>query len=289
MKKLFPYILLLPGLFLFLPVNAGNVVPDGKFFPSLQGWAKPDSLATYQAFNLWDIIDGAADGYLNYDFEELTMGDYKGKEGYYITLEIYRHRTPVNAFGIYSQERQLDGGFLPIGVQGYAAEGVLNFLAGRYYVKIRSPYYDPETAASIQALAEQIAALIGPSEGMPAVLKSFPAENKVQNSEQYINKSFLGYSVFGGAFTCNYVAGDKSFNLFIIPEDNPDKCREMLAKYFDQLKISQTPEEGKAYLLEDKYNGVVGIMWKGNRLCGFYNSLSDALLQQKYFDYFKSL
>jgi hypothetical protein len=289
MKKLSACTFILLFIFHALTLQAGTPVPDGKYFPSLPGWSKPDSLATYQVWNLWDIIDGAADGYLNYDFEELTMGDYKGSEGHYITLEIYRHHNPVNAFGIYSQERQVEGGFLPIGVQGYAAEGVLNFLADRYYVKIRSPYYDPETAAAIKTLAEQIASLIGSSEGMPATLKLFPADNKIQNSEQYINKNFLGYSIFSGAFTCNYSAGDQIFSVFVIPQEDPSKCSEMLSKYLEQLNTGLAPEEGKGFLLNDKYNGMVGILWKGNHIYGFYNTLSDAALQQKYFGYFKTL
>jgi hypothetical protein len=245
---------------------------DAKFFPEVSDWTKPVKLSTYDANNLWDKIDGAADGYLGYNFEELTIGDYTAKDGRYISMEVYRHKTPEDAFGIYSQERPQDGKFQPIGAQGYEVEGSFIFVSDRYYVKIRSNYSDAPSMNTIREIAGKAASLISANSKLPESLRLFPLKLKKANTEQYINSNFLGYSFLGQAFTCTYSLGDKTFNLFIIKYASSAAAKEILIKYLAQVKSTRTPEESKREFLDDKYNGKVGMEWKGNYLFGSYSS-----------------
>jgi hypothetical protein len=73
---------------------------------------------------------------LIYEFEELKVAEYQNAKKASVTVDTYRHQTPLHAFGIYSQERFPGANFLDIGVQGYDEKGFLNFLTGLYYVKI---------------------------------------------------------------------------------------------------------------------------------------------------------
>lgn len=202
-------------------------------------------------------------------------------------MEIYRHKDTDNAFGIYTSERPGKCNFLEIGDEAYFEEGVLNLLIDRYYIKIHSAVNDEFTSKGMKDLAARVVDLFGKKAGSPPALALFPSENKVTNSERYINKNFLGYDFLGKAFTCKYNEGGQTFTLFIISESDASECREALSAYFAQLKLTDSPEEGKTYLLPDKYNGTVGAVWQDKYVYGFFNMPEDKQLQDTYFSYFK--
>jgi hypothetical protein len=273
MKSKLTFIICLSFILIFSSSISGKENPkDAKFFPEVNTWTKPVKLDTYDPNNLWDKIDGAADGYLSYNFEELTIGDYTAKEGKYISMEVYRHKTPEDAFGIYSQERPQDGKFQAIGAQGYEVEGSFNFVSDRYYVKIRSNYSDAASMATIREIAKKAAALISTTSMLPELLRLFPQKSKQANTEQYINSNFLGYSFLGQSFTSTYALNGGTFNLFIIKYGSSAAAKETLAKFLAQEKSNLPADEGKRLLLDDKYNGKVGMEWKGNYLFGSYSA-----------------
>ena len=76
-------------------VDAGTIA-----FPELDGWSQPDTPQLYSPENLYEFIDGAADLYLSYEFQEVSVADYRGAGKAAVTVEIYRHSTPTQAFGI---------------------------------------------------------------------------------------------------------------------------------------------------------------------------------------------
>jgi hypothetical protein len=125
---------------------------DAVNFPEVKDWnltALPD---VYTPGNLWDLINGAAESYLSYDFVDLHLGDYKHASGTVIHAEVYRHSTPVNAYGIYTAERSPEYKFVEIGAQGYLEEGVFNFLSGQFYVKLYSTNSGSEVQEALQKI-----------------------------------------------------------------------------------------------------------------------------------------
>ena len=105
-------------------------------FPQIGGWKLTAEGTVYTPNNLWDVIDGAADLFLEYGFVDLQIARYQQTADLEIKVELYRHKSAVDAFGMYSQERYPDYHFIDLGTQGYVEKGALNFLCGEYYVKI---------------------------------------------------------------------------------------------------------------------------------------------------------
>jgi hypothetical protein len=254
---------------------------NSAFFPNLEGWKKPDSLSNYTADNLWDIINGAADGYLLYDFELMTMGDYTQPDGKYITLEIYRHQSPEDAFGIYSQERPSKATYNDVGGQGYQEDANLNFFADRYYVKIRCSGKTEGEIKAVRNLGETIANQIDPSSKLPVQLALFPQEGKIPNSEQYINQNFIGYSFLKNAFIANYNVKGTLFNIFIISNNTADDAKAMLTSFLKNNGKELSNLQPGIFDVKDKYNGTMKLIWKGKYLCGIYNT-ADAKIMQDY-------
>ena len=104
-------------------------------FPAMDGWTLAGQPQVFSPDTLYDYINGGSDLYLKYEFEELTVVEYR-KGTMSVSAEVYRHRTPDHAFGIYSQERVPSAEFLAIGAQGYYENAVCNFIQRGYYVKL---------------------------------------------------------------------------------------------------------------------------------------------------------
>ena len=125
---------LLITIILFLTIY--DIYGQGSLFPEIKGWNFTEENEVFDANNLWDVIDGAADLFLEYSFVDLQIGRYISDGGIEVKVEIYRHNNPLNAFGIYSQERNPEYHFIQVGTQGYIEESVLNFLDGVFYIKL---------------------------------------------------------------------------------------------------------------------------------------------------------
>ncbi len=243
---------------------------EGKSFsfPAMTGWKQSPEVLVYSPDKLFDYINGGADLYLKYDFQELRVAEYQGENMASLTVEVYRHKTPTDAFGIYSQERLAKADYLPIGGQGYREEGVLNFVAANYYVKISSANMEGRNEKVLQDLARRVAKNLGPAGGLPVLLSAFPEEGKKKNSERFIAQNFLGYGFLSDGYTADYDLSGKKWKLFIIAGRTPEKCRNMLAQYWKKIG-QEKPDLGEGpYTIPDPYHGKIDLTWKGKYIWG---------------------
>ena len=98
------------------------------------------------------------------------MAEYKGEKKAGVIIEVYRHRDPTQAFGIYSQERLSDAKFLDLGAQGYYEPGLMNFLSGPYYVKINGFNIGEEDERILLPLARKVEETLGGKTSLPSIL-----------------------------------------------------------------------------------------------------------------------
>lgn len=250
-------------------------------FPSVNGWKQAERIQTFDPNSLYEYIDLGADLYLAYDFEELKVAEYQNSQKAAVTVEVYRHRTPTLAFGVYSQERVPGASFVDVGIQGYQEKHALNFLSGNAYVKITGYDTGPEDQAILLSFAKSVAANLGEKGAFPAILAAFPGEGKVKNSEKFTARKFLGYSFLHSAFSAEYNAVGIGFRLFIIEGKDQADCRDMVEKYLEQLgRADKTVTEGH-FNLSDAYHGEIELHWRGSRIWGILD-LGDPGLRAKY-------
>jgi hypothetical protein len=250
-------------------------------FPSVSGWKQVGEIQTFNPNTLYEYIDGGADLYLAYDFEDLKVAEYQNDKKASVTVEVYRHRTPTHAFGVYSQERVPGANFIDVGIQGYQEKDALNFLSGNTYVKITGYDIVPEDQTILLAFAKAVAGNLGEKGAFPSVLAAFPAEGKVKNSEKFIARKFLGYPFLHSAFSADYDFSGRNFRLFIIEGRDQAECRDMVEKYLVELGMKdKTVAEGQ-YTLSDAYHGEIDLHWKGSRIWGILD-LGDPAIRGKY-------
>ena len=249
----------------------GGAGPE-KLLPQVPGWTLAEPPRTYVPATLFEYIDGAAESYLSYGFQELAVADYKGGDGAAaLTVEIYDMGGNLNAFGIYSAERYPGSRYLDIGAQGYFEEGTLNFFAGPNYVKLICFDCGETTEAALNGIARDIAKRLGTDKGrLPAVLESFPKEGLVANSEKFIRQNVLGYAFLHDGYLAGYQASEQEFELFIIAGQDEAEARLMLGQYLAAQEKNGAPVErsGPGYHIKDRYARHVYLGAKGRYLAG---------------------
>lgn len=238
---------------------------DEVSFPEVKNWNLTVLPDVYTPGNLWDLINGAAESYLSYDFVDLHLGDYEHASGTVIHAEVYRHSSPVNAYGIYTAERSPEYKFVEIGAQGYLEEGVLNFLAGQYYVKLYSTDSGAEVQGALQKIGQKISGHLDQEDGLPELLRLFPSSGQLPYSDQYIRENFIGFDFLHSAFTVGYEDG---FKLFVIQGKDADEILEMAREYLAFTKQDIDPVSKKSLTFKDPYNGDIPAIISGSYMAG---------------------
>ena len=240
-----------------------------SWLPEIPGWTLQEKVEVFHAENLYERINGAAESYFLYDFKEMTSLEYQ-KGDLYITLQVYRHGDPVNAFGIYASERPSEPVFVRVGTQGYHEPTLLNFFSGHLYVKMHTASEEPEVQSLMEKIALAFAGKMGDTPSFPPLLEGFPSEGKVSDSEQYIAKSFMGQSVLHSAYTATYLQGTDEYKLFLIDAGSEEEAKAMLSAYLTVAGQSVT-EIPVSVVVKDPYNGEVPVLRKGRYLLGISN------------------
>ncbi len=240
-----------------------------RLLPEVTAWAQSEDSQTYFPENLFEFINGAAEIYLSYDFNELIVAQYqkKGAESS-MAVEIYDMSSPTNSFGIYSAERYPENPFIPIGVQGYMEEGSLNFLVGRYYVKLLCFDCEDESERTLKGFAERIVKRVDDKGGFPGLLAAFPDEGLVANTEKFILNNFMGYGFLHSGFMADYQLGDQAFDCFVIVGKDDKDAQTMLDRYLEAKGNSSLKQRSEGYIIWDKYYHNIYIGRTGRYLCG---------------------
>jgi hypothetical protein len=253
-----------------------------SLFPKIDGWRLSDGPTTYSPETLFEYIDGGAESFLQFDFQELASATYVSDEVHHgenrkslgtspatISVDIYRHRDAMRAFGMYTQERPAGTTPLPIGIEGYGGQDYLELVVGSTYVKlVQSGAQDP---AALRRFAEKLAAGLPGTRAAPAVLKCFPERGKRVRAEKLTARDFLGHPFLHDAVAVPYQIGGANFRLFVVEGKDAADLRAMVTRY---RAVGKSPDsageagpEGTA-TVKDPLNGEVVIQWKGRWLWG---------------------
>ena len=236
-------------------------------FPEIQGFNKNSEVEVFEQDNLFDYINGAADSYINYDFQKLFLQRYKGKNDKSIKIEVYRHSNQKTAFGIYSSERPSEFNKIDIGYEAYSEHGILNFYQENYYVKIFG-YDIDESDKILTAAAEEVAERLENNGVKKDFFSQFPINGRIKNSEKYIHRNFLGYESLNEAFLAEYEIDQNYFELFLIEKEKRDECFNMLNNYFEAIKMEKAGVVEGMIEAEDPFIGSLIFIWADNLILG---------------------
>jgi hypothetical protein len=220
------------------PVAAGSYKPSQQLLSLLPaknevpGWEMLQEPRSFKPDNLWEFIDGAADGYLSYAFQEVVSADYaQAAMGHQAVIDIFWMKDPLDAFGIYAQERNPEYKFLKIGNEGYTGGSSLNFWSGPYYVKITTFEENGELREEMTKLAAAIAGKVAAPGAEPVEASYFPKENQLPHTIAYLSKDVLAQSYFSRGFQAKYKAAGKEYKMVLVTLGSSAAAQEGLERY----------------------------------------------------------
>jgi len=262
--------------------------PLASLLPQLNQWKLTEEPRPFRPDTLFEYIDGAAEVYLSYDFKELLVAQFqeKGSKAS-MTVEIYDMGNGRNAFGIYSAERYPESRFLLIENKGYLDEATLNFLVGRYYVKLLCFDAGTRSEGFLTLYAKDMTAKVKEPGSLPALLTVFPKDGLIANGEKFVLRNFLGFRFLGNGFTANYKVNDLEFDCFFIEGKSEADAGAMLKQYLDHFAKTGPPAErqGLGFHAVDPYLKHVFLAQVGKFLCGV-SKIKDGSVEvgQKYLE-----
>ena len=239
----------------------------------VQGWTVSRAPQSYTADNLWEAIDGAADGFVAYGVQEVVTANYKqAGTGNEAAVEIYQMKDALNAYGKYSEERNTDYRFIDVGNEAYSGGTSLNFWKGAYYVKITSFQPNDALAQEMVKLARSVAAKVSETGTEPPELSYFPKPNQIPHTSRYLPKDVLGQTYFTNGFEARYKAGTKESRLVLIVLDTPARAQEAIARYRQSVSKDgkntrdvPTPGEG-GFAGKDRFYGTLAAVRHGKHI-----------------------
>lgn len=274
LNKIFRILLI---FILFISIlNAGEVELEKKndssllsLLPEVRSWKLTEAPQNYFPETLFEYINGAAEIYLAYEFNELIVGQYqKGNQGASLSIEIYDMGDKKNSFGIYSAERFPGSKFISLGTQGYLEDEALNFIIGKFYIKLLCFDCGEESEDFLTLFSQEIVGKVKDKGGLPTILELFPEEGLVQNSEKFILRNFMGYSFFHNGYIANYRLEEIEFDCFFVEGEKAEDVLNMLGKYLAAKNKENVKEIPKGYRIKDRYYQNIYLARVENYLCG---------------------
>lgn len=227
-------------------------------FPEIDGWKIASRVKSCTPQTLWEYINGAAEQFLNYGFQELRYCDLESKEyeGVIVTVHLYDMGNPLNAFGMYDLERPEGAETMPVGAEAFLSPPYQALLLkGAFYVKVDA--YEGEITEDVgKNLVEAISRALPGSDEYPAALKLLPEEARVRGSEGYARSGYLGLTELNNCVYASYEGKDGTgFPVFVMIGD-AEKDWDVLAGKWKVIE-----RKGMAILFRQvPYRGFVGVI-----------------------------
>ena len=173
---------------LLVVVGCGHAQSSQGLFPdrdAVPGWEPVGDVQAYQRSNLYDLVNGQADSFFAYGFEQVHVQTYENGAGGQLRVEIWQMDTPSNAYGLFTMFRS--GQPVSIGNSGDADPGRrVDFWQDRAFVRVFS--FAPEDAATLESLAAEVSSALPSGGRLPPLIERLPQEGLTENSEIFFHE-----------------------------------------------------------------------------------------------------
>jgi hypothetical protein len=231
------------------------------------GWKAQASTRSYGQDNLFEYMDGNAEGYLLYGFQTM-QGVTCEKGGNTLVIDISDFGDADSAYGFFSNNRDPGKPTQKIGMGGQIVPRRAIFVKGKYYVEIAANPEGDFTAVLTDWTAAIEKTLEGSTEP-PAALAWFPSEK--QQGIRLVPESVLGLRLLERGYVAQYEIG----KAFVVAEESPAAATAVMEKLRTRFPGSAPAKVGdEAFRASDQYLGRLCIVRKGRYVLG-YGNLSD--------------
>jgi hypothetical protein len=243
-----------------------GVAPDCSLVP---GWPQRGPARTYEADNLFEYMNGNAEGYLIYQFQRMK-GVSCQKGDVTLVFDVSEMADADSAYGMFAANRDPRLPSEAIGMGGQIVPRKLIFAKDKYYVEITANPAGDHTAV-LRAFATAMEKRIQGRSSLPDAISWFPTEKLVKDSIRLVPESLLGLRILRRGWVAQYESG----KAFLMREESPAIAAQTMEKL--KARIAQsgqvTPAKigDEGFQATDKYLGRMSVFRKGRYLGGYAN------------------
>jgi hypothetical protein len=228
------------------------------------GWTQRGASRSYEAENLFEYMDGNAEGYLLYGFQTMR-GVSCTKGGVSMVIDVSDFGDADSAFGFFSSNRDLRVPSAKVGMGGQIIPRRAIFAKDRYYVEVAVNQEGDHTAA-LTAWAEALEKQVPGSNTPPAALSWFPSEK--QQSLRLFPESVRGLRALKRGYAGIYEYG----KAFVVMEESAATAGAAMQKVRARFTETADAHVGdEAFSVNDKYLGRLCFFRKGRYIAGWAN------------------
>ncbi len=237
--------------------------PDCSLVP---GWTQHGPARSFEPDNLFEYMDGNAEGYLLYRFVRM-QGVTCRSGGDTVVFDVSEMADPEWAYGMFTANRDPNSPTEPIGMGGQILPRKATFAKDRFYVEF-SAEPEKDHRAALRAFALAMEKRIAGRSRPPETLGWFSPEGLKPDSVRLVPESVLGLRLLQRGYVAEYEFG----KAFLVAESSPEAAAGVMAKLRARFTGSQAVAVAEeAFRASDRYLGGLCFFRKGRYIGGFAN------------------
>jgi hypothetical protein len=226
------------------------------------GWTQFGEARYYTSDNLFEYMDGNSEGYFSYNFQDMHGVTCKKGENTFV-IDVSDMGDDDDAYGWFSDTRDLRQPQSPIGAGGQIVPRRLIFAKGRYYLEIAAEPEGDHTA-DLKLWAAALEKIVDGSTTPPAAYSWFPTEK--QQSLKLAPESVLGLRLLKRGYVAQYDYG----KAFVVFEDTPALAADVMQKLRERFGDTTPAKLGdEAFQTKDQYLGRLCFIRKDKYIAGY--------------------
>jgi hypothetical protein len=243
------------------PLASGErpVAPSCSLSP---GWTQDGPAREHTADNLFEYMNGNAEGYILYNFQQMRGVTCKQGETTFV-IDISDMGEADYSYGLFTSNRDLRQPQALIGMGGQLVSRRLIFAKGRYYIEIAANPEGDHTAA-LKMWATALEKAVPGDSVPPAALAWFPVEKR--QSLRLVPESVLGLRVLRRGYLAQYDYG-KAFVAFEDSAAEAEVAMQQLRARFGATALAKIAED--SFEANDRYLGRLCVFRKGRHIGGY--------------------
>jgi hypothetical protein len=159
------------------------LLPQAK---DILDWIPEDDSQIAVGDDLYMLINGGAQIYLEYGFRQAVYQSYTDRNGNRINLEIYEMTDSAAAYGIYTFKTNTRGEAADLDCEGWMSDYYLNFWKGSLVVTLIGLDTNEKIRSGLKTMARVIEKKIIGQSQRPHIMSYLPAEKLKPNGLTYI-------------------------------------------------------------------------------------------------------
>jgi hypothetical protein len=276
------------------PAAAPAPVPNVPMDIPLPGIKPMSDTEFYTADTLYEKIDGRSPAYQAFNVQGLRCRTFSvlAASGSYVDVYEYRFDTPLDAFGMFSSERDPQGKPLDFAPDGYFSGMGYFFRQGPVYVQISGSDQNPATLAAALALAKNRAKALPVDDTGVAARRQLPAAGLVADSVAFVLEDAQGQSALKNVFQAKYNFSGTTLSFFIMvaSESEASQAWNTFQKFCSSFgKVELLPDVNGAKIFRTQLFGKWKVVFlRGKELGGTFDATDPVKAQAFVEQYLKT-